>query len=80
MTGWACDITWLVLSLCNHDVCTDHDVCTVDTRRGGNAAPDEERWLFVGKDPCCPPSSKHRDYPGTLFDEVEKVVRRSYDV
>ena len=36
--------------------------------------------LFVGKDPCCPPSPKHRDHPGALFDEVEKVIRRSYDV
>jgi hypothetical protein len=52
----------------------------MDTRRGGNAAPDEERWLFVGKDPYCPPSPKHRDHPGALFDEVEKVIRRSYDV
>jgi len=28
----------------------------MDTRRGDNAALDEERWLFVGKDQCCPPS------------------------
>ena len=43
-------------------------------------APDEERWLFVGKDPCCPPSPKRRDHPSALFDEVEKVIRRSYDL
>ena len=39
-----------------------------------------ERWLFVGKDPCCPPSPKHRDHPGALFDEVEEVIRRFYEV
>jgi hypothetical protein len=30
--------------------------------------------LFVGRDPCCPPSPEHRDDPGALFDEVERVV------
>jgi hypothetical protein len=34
----------------------------------------------LGRDPCCPPSPKHRDHPGALFDEVEKVIRRAYDV
>jgi hypothetical protein len=46
----------------------------MDTRRGCNAAPDEERWLFMGRDPCCPPSPEHRDDPGALFNEVERVV------
>ena len=46
----------------------------MDNRRGCNAAPDEERWLFMGSHPCCPPSPEHRDDPGTLFDEVERVV------
>jgi hypothetical protein len=30
--------------------------------------------LFVGRDPCCPPSPEHRDDAGALFDEVERVV------
>ena len=46
----------------------------MDTRRGRNAAPDEERWLFMRRDPCCTPSPEHRDDPGALFDEVERVV------
>jgi hypothetical protein len=46
----------------------------MDSRRGCNAAPDEERWLFVGRHPCCPPLPEHRDDPGALFDEVERVV------
>jgi hypothetical protein len=52
----------------------------MDNRRGYNAAIDEERWLFVGRDTCCPPSPEHRDDPGALFDKVQKVIRRSYDV
>ena len=28
----------------------------------------------MGSYPCCPPSPKHRDDPGALFDEVERVV------
>jgi hypothetical protein len=31
-------------------------------------------WLLVGRDPSCPPSPEHRDDPGALFDEVEKLV------
>jgi hypothetical protein len=46
----------------------------MDNRRGCNAAPNEERWLFMGSHPYCPPSPEHRDDPGTLFDEVERVV------
>jgi len=46
----------------------------MDTRRGYSAGPDEERWPFVGKDLCCPPSPEHGDHPGSLFDEVERVV------
>jgi hypothetical protein len=46
----------------------------MDNRRGYNAAPDEERWLFMGRHPCCPPSSEHRDHPAALFDEVERVM------
>jgi hypothetical protein len=46
----------------------------MDIRRGRKAAPDEEQWLFVGRDPCCPPSPENRDYPGALFDEVERVA------
>ncbi|TVY46022.1 hypothetical protein LSUB1_G000172 [Lachnellula subtilissima] len=46
----------------------------MDNRRGCKAAPDEERWLFIGSHPCCPPSPEHRDDPGALFDEVEMVV------
>ena len=46
----------------------------MDTRRGCNAAPDKERRLFVGKDPCCPPSPEYRDHLGSLFDELEKVA------
>ncbi len=44
----------------------------MDNRRGYNAAPDEERWLFMGSHPCCPLSPEHRDDPGALFDEVAK--------
>jgi hypothetical protein len=46
----------------------------MDNRRGCNAAPDEERWLFMGSHPCCPPSPEHRDDSGALFDEVERAV------
>jgi hypothetical protein len=28
----------------------------------------------MGSHPCCPPSPEHRDDPGALFDEVERVV------
>jgi hypothetical protein len=46
----------------------------MDTRIGCKAAPDEERWLFVGKDLCCPPSPEPWGDPGALFDEVERVA------
>jgi hypothetical protein len=38
------------------------------------AARLQGRWLFVGRDPCYPPSPEHREDPGVLFDEVERVV------
>jgi hypothetical protein len=46
----------------------------MDNRRGCNTAPDEERRLFMGSHPCCPPSPEHRDDSGALFDEVERVL------
>ena len=46
----------------------------MDTRRGCNATPDEERWLFIGRDPYSPLSLEHRDDPNALFGEVERVV------
>lgn len=46
----------------------------MDDKRGCNATPDEERWLFVGRNPCCPSSPEHRDNLGVRFDEVERVV------
>jgi hypothetical protein len=46
----------------------------MDNRRGCNGVPNEERRLFMGSHPCCPPSPEHRDDPGALFDEVKRAV------
>jgi hypothetical protein len=46
----------------------------MDNSRGRNAALGEERWLFVGRHLCYPPSPEHRGDPGALFNEVERVV------
>jgi hypothetical protein len=46
----------------------------MDNRRGHWAASDEERWLFVGRHPCCPPLLKRQDDPGSLFDEAKMVA------
>jgi len=46
----------------------------MDNRRGCNATPDKEQWLFIGSHPCCPPSPEYKDNPGALFNEVEGVV------
>lgn len=46
----------------------------MDNKKGCNAAPDKEQWLFIGSHPCCPSLPEHRDNPGVLFDKVERVV------
>jgi hypothetical protein len=41
---------------------------------------NEEQRPFEGMHRCCPPWPEHRDYPGALFEKVQKVIRRPYDV
>ena len=47
----------------------------MDTRRGRDDTQDEGGgWLLVGRHPCRPPSPEHRNDPGALFDETQKVA------